>query len=53
MNPRLLLRSFWFFLKSEKKYWALPLAAGFFMLLLLILLSESAPLLSPFLYTIF
>jgi|GEM_PF-4468618 len=48
-----ILKSFWYFLKSEKKYWAVPLAGGFFLLMLLILLSESAPLLSPFLYTIF
>jgi len=53
MNLKLVLASFWYFLKTEKKYWLLPLALGFFALLLLVVLAESAPLLSPFLYTIF
>jgi Family of unknown function (DUF5989) len=45
------ISEFWGFLKTNKKWWLLPIIAVFLILALLILLSSTG--LAPFIYTLF
>jgi Family of unknown function (DUF5989) len=46
-----LLREFWDFLKTNKKWWLLPVLLTFLLLALLILMSSTG--VAPFIYTLF
>ena len=46
-----LLSDFWFFLKTNKKWWLIPIIALFLIAGLLVLLSSTG--LAPFIYTLF
>ena len=41
------------YLRSEKKYWLLPLVVVLILFSALIIISESLPIISPFIYTLF
>lgn len=43
---------FWYFLKTSKKWWLLPIVLVFLLLSVFILLTESAAVV-PFIYTLF
>ena len=45
------LSDFWFFLKTNKKWWLIPILAVFLICGLLVLLSSTG--LAPFIYTLF
>lgn len=45
------LREFWDFLKTNKKWWLLPILITFLVLALLILISSTG--VAPFIYTLF
>lgn len=42
-----------FYLKKHKKFWLLPMIIIFVLFAVLIILAETAPIVSPFIYTIF
>jgi len=43
----------WNFLKEEKKWWLTPIILAFALFAVLIVVSHNAPLVAPFVYTIF
>ena len=47
-----ILKEFWGFLKTRKKWWLLPIAVMLVLLGLLIILTEGSAL-APFIYTLF
>lgn len=43
----------WHFLRIRKKWWMLPILLVIVLLAMLMLFAQSAPVLAPFIYTIF
>lgn len=42
-----------FYLKKEKKYWLIPLIVIFLLFAVLVIISQTVPIVSPFIYTLF
>ena len=53
MAKQSILREFWLFIKHEKKWWLIPLFVIGIVLGAILLLSQSAPWLAPFIYPLF
>ena len=52
MSKTRLLREFWGFLRSQKKFWLAPIVLVLVLLGLLLLFSQSSAV-APFIYTLF
>lgn len=52
MGKVAILREFWRFLRSRKKYWLTPIAVVLLLLSLLIVLTQGSAL-APFIYSLF
>jgi drug/metabolite transporter superfamily protein YnfA len=52
MSKGRVLSEFWQFLRQEKKYWMVPIAAIFLLFGLLIVFAQSSAV-APFIYTLF
>jgi len=42
-----------YFLKKERKYWLIPLIFSFLIFAILVIMAETVPVVSPFIYTLF
>lgn len=42
-----------YYLKKEKKYWLIPMILIFLVFAILVIISQTVPIVSPFIYTLF
>lgn len=52
-NMLSLLKEFWGFLKVRKKFWLAPIMVVLVLLSAVVILTTSAPVFAPFIYTLF
>jgi hypothetical protein len=52
-NNRSLFFYVWTFIKEEKKWWLTPIILAFVIFAVLLVITHNAPLVAPFVYTIF
>ena len=48
-----LFQEIWYYVRSEKKYWAIPLVVIFVIFAALLTIAQTVPIISPFIYTLF
>lgn len=48
-----LLSEIWHYIRAEKKYWLIPLIIVFVMFGALLIVAQTVPVISPFIYTLF
>ena len=48
-----ILKEIWYYVRSEKKYWAIPLIVIFVIFAALLTIAQTVPIISPFIYTLF
>ena len=52
-NNESLWREIWHYVRSEKRYWAIPLIIVFVVFGVLLVIAQTVPVVSPFIYTLF
>lgn len=48
-----ILREAWHYIRTEKKYWLIPLIVVFVIFGALLVIAQTVPIISPFIYTLF
>ncbi len=52
MGKMSLIKEFWDFMKTQKLYWLMPIVIVLFLIIILIIFTESSAV-APFIYTLF
>lgn len=52
-NKNSLAKEIWHYLRVYKKWWLLPIIIVFVVLGIILVIGQAAPIISPFIYTIF